>query len=73
MWPSELFKKLQAKDGEVVALLLNYRAQLIQEMGPAAKKAKFVMCCDDPHAEHRTISAGEYQHAPVKLKYIEGV
>ena len=71
-WPDELFKKFQAKDGEALALLHNYRGLLIQKLGPGAKNVAFVMCCDDPHAERKHITAGDYLQVGLKLKYLEG-
>ncbi|HKO20809.1 MAG TPA: hypothetical protein VJU82_18185 [Acidobacteriaceae bacterium] len=70
-WPSELFRKLQAKDAEVVALLHNYRQELVRRMGPNAKKAQFVACCDDPHCDTEVLSAGEFKARNIKLKYLE--
>lgn len=70
-WPSELFRKLQAKDAQVIALLHNYRQELVRSMGIDAKKAKFVACCDDPHCATEPLTAGEFKARAIKLKYLE--
>jgi hypothetical protein len=70
-WPSELFRKFQAKDAQVVALLHNYRQVLVQKMGTNANRAKFVACCDDPHCRTEILSAGAFKARAIKLKYLE--
>ena len=70
-WAQGLFSSFQSKDQEVVALLQEYRGQLIQKMGPAAKKVKFAICCDDPYSDRKNVSSDEYLHMALKLKYLE--
>ncbi|MBV9569929.1 MAG: hypothetical protein JO056_01640 [Alphaproteobacteria bacterium] len=69
--PSQLFKNLQAKDAQVIALLHNYRQVLIQKMGPDAKKARFVACRDDPHCPTEVLTASQFKARAIRLKYLE--
>jgi hypothetical protein len=70
-WPLGLFRKFQAKDQAVVALLQNYRGLLIQKMATTAKTANFVMYCDDPHVTTKAVSCSEFHMMAIKLKYLE--
>jgi hypothetical protein len=70
-WPQELFKKIQAKDSLVVALLHNYRQALVRKIGPRSKHMKFVACCDDPNTNVIILSAADYSARTIKLKYLE--
>jgi hypothetical protein len=70
-WPLELFRKMQAQDGRVVALLHGYRQALIQKMGAHAKAVKFTAFCDDPYVSTTMLSVGDFQSRAIKLKYLE--
>jgi hypothetical protein len=68
--PLELFKKFEAKDAKVVALLQGYRQALIRGLGQRTSNMSFQVFYDNPSIK-KNISAGEYQNTSLVLKYWE--